>query len=439
MLSDIQQLNAADRDQFVQLLGGIYEHSPWVAEQTWAARPFSSLVHLTQSLSDTVARADNNRKLELLRAHPELAGKVTPGHALTGESADEQTRAGLANCSPDELTRIRRLNTAYREKFGFPFILAVRGPRGDGLSRQEILATFERRLNNPRDFELEECLRNVNRIAQLRLNDAFHLDLEHGNLVLDWAEQLASFSESPYKERGELTVTYLTQAHRACADQLACWMREDCGFDDVHLDAVGNLVGIYRGSDPDQPRLLTGSHYDTVRNAGKYDGRLGILAPMAWVRHLHQQAKRPPFGIEVICFAEEEGQRYNATFLGSSALTGHFDPAWLMQHDLEGISMRQAMLNAGFNPDDIAALKRDPSQYLGFVEIHIEQGPVLNTAWIPLGVVTSINGSRRFTGQINGTASHAGTTPMNQRRDALVAAAELIVAVESRAASTSGT
>jgi N-carbamoyl-L-amino-acid hydrolase len=198
---------------------------------------------------------------------------------------------------------------------------------------------------------------------------------------------------------------------------------------------VGNVVGVDDGSDPQAPRLLTGSHYDTVRNGGKYDGRLGIFVPMACVKELKQAGRRLPFGIEVVGFAEEEGQRYKATFLGSGALTGHFDPTWLEQLDADGITMRQAMQHAGLCIADIPKLKRDPARYLGFVEVHIEQGPVLNELDLPLGVVTSINGGVRFIGEVIGMASHAGTTPMDRRRDAAAAVAELILYLEKRASS----
>jgi N-carbamoyl-L-amino-acid hydrolase len=142
-----------------------------------------------------------------------------------------------------------------------------------------------------------------------------------------------------------------------------------------------------------------------------------------------------PFGIEVVGFAEEEGQRYAATFLGSSALTGHFDAAWLDQADADGVTMREAMRIASL-PGQMAAIaaeQRDPANYLGFVEVHIEQGPVLNELDLPLGIVTSINGSRRFLGEVIGTASHAGTTPMDRRHDAALAVAELALAVEQAA------
>jgi beta-ureidopropionase / N-carbamoyl-L-amino-acid hydrolase len=432
----IEQLNAAPAADFVRLLDGTYEHSPWVAEQAAAQRPFRSLAGLKRALAAVVDASPREVQVKLVRAHPELAGKAMVAKTLTAESTNEQGKAGLTDCTPEEFAKIQRLNADYNAKFGWPFILAVRGPRGTGLARQQIIDTFERRLAGTPAFELAECLRNIHRIAEIRLNDKFGAVPEQGNLVWDWAEELAAHSDPGFREQGQLTVTYLTEAHQTCARRLQWWMK-DCGFDEVTLDAVGNVVGVYHGSDPGARRLLTGSHYDTVRNAGRYDGRLGIFVPMACVRELHRAGRRLPFGLEVVGFAEEEGQRYKATFLGSGALTGHFDPAWLDQTDADGVSMRDAMRAAGLPAElsAIAALKRDPAKYLGFVEVHIEQGPVLNELGLPLGVVTSINGSVRYLGEVQGTASHAGTTPMDRRHDAAAAVAELVLYVEQRAAS----
>jgi N-carbamoyl-L-amino-acid hydrolase len=429
----LERLNAATRAEFVALLDGTYEHSPWIADAAFDARPFSSLPALKHALVRAVRAAGREAQLGLIRAHPELAGKAMVANTLTAESTNEQGKAGLTACTPQEFARIGELNAAYNAKFGFPFILAVRGPRGIGLTRHQIISAFERRVGNHPGFEFAEALRNIDRIAEIRLDDKFATAPVQGNLVWDWAESLARFSEPGYAERGELTVTYLTDAHRAVAAQLADWMREDCGFDEVAIDAVGNVVGVYHGSDRAAPRLITGSHFDTVRNGGKYDGRLGILVPMACVRELHRRGERLPFGFEVVGFAEEEGQRYDAVFLGSGALTGHFDTAWLDQADANGVRMRDAMAAAGLRPEDIPALKRDPKRYLGFVEVHIEQGPVLNELDLPLGVVTSINGSVRHVGEIIGLASHAGTTPMDRRRDAATGVAELALFVERRA------
>ncbi|GKS94407.1 2-oxo-4-hydroxy-4-carboxy-5-ureidoimidazoline decarboxylase [Acidovorax sp. SUPP2825] len=429
----LEQLNAAAPEEAARLLDGLYEHSPWIAAQALAARPFRSLAQFKHAMVRVLAQAPREAQLALVRAHPELAGKAMVANALTAESAREQGTAGLTQCTPEEFARIQQLNAEYNVRFGFPFILAVRGPRGTGLPRQDIIDTFARRLTNPPDFELAEALRNIHRIAEIRLNDLFGVAPTLGNGVWDWQETLAQHSDPGFAEKGQLTVTYLTDAHRACAQRISHWMR-DCGFDEVAVDAVGNVVGRYHGATPDAPLLMTGSHYDTVRNGGKYDGRLGIFVPMACVRELHRQGRRLPFGIEVVGFSEEEGQRYKATFLGSGALIGDFDPAWLDQKDADGVTLREAMQHAGLCIDDIPKLQRDPGRYLGFVEVHIEQGPVLNELDLPLGVVTSINGSVRFVGEMHGMASHAGTTPMDRRRDAAAAVAELILAVEARAA-----
>ncbi len=311
----------------------------------------------------------------------------------------------------------------------------MRGPRGTGLSREQIIAAFERRVANHPDFEAAENLRNIHRIAEIRLNDKFGVKPSLGQQAWDCAELLSQHSDPGYEEHGQLTVTYLTPAHQACQVQLQRWMLE-CGFDEVNIDAVGNVVGVYHGTDPKAKRLLTGSHFDTVRNGGKYDGRLGIFCALVCVRELQRAGQRLPFGFEVVGFAEEEGQRYKATFLGSGALVGQFDAKWLDQEDADGVKMIDAMRAAG-RPATLAAiraLRRNPSDYLGFVEVHIEQGPVLNELHLPLGVVTSINGSVRYLGEVHGMASHAGTTPMNQRRDAATAVAELALYVEKRAA-----
>lgn len=425
-------VNHGTPQQAHELLQGLYEHSPWLVEAVLPKRPFASPAALKWALAQALDEAGVAAQEALIRAHPELAGKAALAGTLTSESTDEQSRAGLAHCSAEEYAELHQLNHDYQARFGWPFILAVRGPRGTGLNRTQILQAMRRRLHSTPEAERRECIRQIHRIAELRLNDKLGLHPQHGNQVWDWAEHLAQHSDEGFAQRGELATTYLTPAHRAVAAQLAHWMRA-CGFDDVHHDAVGNVVGVYHGQATDAPRLLTGSHYDTVRNGGKYDGRLGILVPMACVQQLHAAGQRLPFGLEVVGFAEEEGQRYKAAFLGSSALVGNFDAQWLEQADANGITMRQAMADAGLDPAGIAALKRDAARYLGFVEVHIEQGPVLCQAHQPLGVVSAINGSVRWRGEVRGTASHAGTTPMGQRADAAMVVAEWMVALEARA------
>lgn len=433
MALTLEQINTATAAEAATLLDGLYEHSPWVAEAALAHRPFRSLAHLKHVMANVVRDAGTDKQLTLIRAHPELAGKAMVSKTLTAESTNEQGKAGLTDCTPEEFARIQQLNADYNAKFGFPFILAVRGPRGTGLNRHEIIDTFARRVDNHPDFELGEALRNIHRIVEIRLNDKFGVEPTLGNVVWDWQEKLSQHSDPGFAEKGQLTVTYLTDAHRACAQRISTNMRE-AGFDEVHIDAVGNVVGRYKASKPNAKTLMTGSHYDTVRNGGKYDGRLGIFTPMACVAELSRQGKRLPFDFEVIAFAEEEGQRYKATFLGSGALIGQFNSAWLDQKDADGITMREAMQHAGLCIDDIPKLQRNPADYLGFVEVHIEQGPVLTEIDLPLGIVTSINGGVRYLCEVIGMASHAGTTPMNRRRDALSAVAELSLYIEQRAA-----
>ena len=433
MTLQLEQLNKASPTEALQLLDGLYEHSPWIAEGALKMRPFASWAHLKHCMAQVLSDAGREAQIGLIRAHPELAGKAMVRKELTAESTNEQTKAGLTECTAEEFEKIHALNAAYKQKFGWPFILAVRGPRGVGLNKHQIIASFERRLQGHPDFELAECLRNIHRIVEIRLNDKTGCHPTQGDEVWDWHEALAQHSDPGFKENGQLTVTYLTQAHLACSGSIQSTMKS-AGFDEVYVDAVGNVVGRYHPAQQGAKYLLTGSHYDTVRNGGKYDGRLGIYVPIACVKKLATTQTRLKFGIEVVAFAEEEGQRYKATFLGSGALVGQFNKAWLDQVDADGVSMREAMKQAGLNENDIPKIQRKPSDYLGFVEVHIEQGPVLNEMNLPLGVVSSINGSVRYLCEMMGTASHAGTTPMDRRRDAATAVAELALFMEKRAA-----
>ena len=421
----LEWLNRADDKNALQWLEGLYGQSPWVAQAALAHRPFLSLAHLKWALADSVAQAGHEQQLALIKAHPLLM--VEPAISLTPEA-----QTGLWQATPTQASQLKALNTAYLERFGWPFVIDERGPRGQGLPPQTMLNELSRRLHVSTSVEFAECLRQIHRMAETRLNDKSHTYPVTGAEVWDWHEWLAQFSDPGFAEKGELSVSYLTHAHQACAQTLVLGMRA-CGFDEVCIDAVGNVVGRYHPARPGARYVLTGSHYDTVRNGGKYDGRLGIFVPMACVRELVREGKRLNVGLEVVAFAEEEGQRYKATFLASSALTGSFRQEWLNQIDADGVSMRQAMQQAGLNPADIPSIQRDPSNYLGFVEVHIEQGPVPQSLNLPLGVVTSINGSVRYLIEISGTASHAGTSPMNQRQDAVAGFAEWAVYVEERA------
>ena len=423
-------LNKASDAQALAWFDGLYEHSPWVGQAALQHKPYRSLAHLKWALADSVSRASHEQQLMLVKAHPVLAAKRASG--LTAASQTEQQLAGLWQSTPEQAAQLAQWNQRYQAHFGWPFIIAVRGPRGLGLTPDAILKELERRLDQSPAIEFHECLRQIHRIAETRLHEKCQSRPLLGGEAWDWHEWLAQFSDPGFAERGELSVSYLTPAHVSCAQTLRLGMQA-CGFDEVFIDAVGNVVGRYHPRQTGAQYLLTGSHYDTVRNGGKYDGRLGIFVPMACVRELARVGERLEIGIEVVAFAEEEGQRYKATFLASSALTGEFQPDWLAQQDANGVTMKIALQQAGYRVADIARIRRDPSQYLGFVEIHVEQGPVLHHRHLPLGIVTSINGSVRYLIEISGTASHAGTSPMHQRHDAVAGFAAFAVYVEERA------
>ena len=425
-MTTLSELNQLDAPGFAARLSGMYEHSPWIPERAAQARPFATLAALKVALQEVVARASRDEQLGLLRAHPELAGRAAIAGELTQESTGEQAKSGLDRCSAQEFATLQRLNEEYNAKFGFPFILAVKGPTGEGLAREQVIATFARRLRNRPQDEMAECLRQVHRIAEMRLNDLLGVQLEFGPRIMRQLEEIAAWSDS---DEG-LTCAYMTPAHRRTAQRIAQWM-EEAGMA-VHMDDVGNVVGRYASADPQAKTLMTGSHYDTVRNGGKYDGRLGILLPIALVRHLHERGERLPFHFEVVAFAEEDGVRFKSTFLGSNAVTGRFDMGLLEQQDAAGVPMREAILSAGFDPARIPQLARRKEDVLAFVEVHIEQGPVLLEQGLALGVVTAIAGSSRFLVELSGVASHAGTTPMHMRRDAAAAAAEIVLMVERR-------
>ncbi|MEO8408126.1 MAG: allantoate amidohydrolase [Oxalobacteraceae bacterium] len=253
-----------------------------------------------------------------------------------------------------------------------------------------------------------------------------------GMTIIRRADELALHTETP----GTLTRTYLTDAHRGAAALLANWMRA-AGMD-VRRDAAGNVIGRYEGLTPDAPALLTGSHFDTVPNAGKYDGTLGILLPIVCIAEWNEQGRRFPFAIEVIGFAEEEGVRFKATLLGSRAIAGTFDTALLDKCDEQGQAMRDVMAAAGFDSRQLGAAAFKRENVLGYVEVHIEQGPVLLDENLPVGVVTAISGASRFLVTAIGLAGHAGTVPMALRRDALMAAAEIGLYIEKRCSGASG-
>ena len=253
-----------------------------------------------------------------------------------------------------------------------------------------------------------------------------------GGEILARADVLAAITE----REGMIARSFLTPQHRAAGEKIRGWMRE-AGMD-ADFDALGNVVGRYAGSDPAAPWILTGSHMDTVVDAGRYDGLFGVLSAIACVGVLHARGLRLRHGIEVIAFGDEEGVRFGVSMMGSKALAGRFDATTLERRDAHGVSLGDALRQFGLDPAAIPALARDPARVAAYVESHIEQGPVLLDEGLPVGVVTAIAGTTRVRVAVQGEAGHAGTVPMGRRRDALAAASEMVLALESHCAASGG-
>ena len=261
-------------------------------------------------------------------------------------------------------------------------------------------------------------------MSEMNAASSGHQTASLGNEIVGRIDKLAAISETPEY----LARIFLTKEHRAAADLILDWMRS-AGMR-AHLDAIGNVCGRYEGERPGLPCLMLGSHYDTVRDAGKWDGPLGLITAISCVADLHKRGRRLPFAIEVIGFADEEGVRFASTLLGSRAVAGTFVESVLGTRDAAGISMRDALTQFGLDPHHIGAAARVRSELLAYIELHIEQGPVLEAQNLSVGVVTAIAGATRLAASLTGMAGHAGTVPMRLRRDALAGAAECIVAIE---------
>jgi allantoate deiminase len=245
--------------------------------------------------------------------------------------------------------------------------------------------------------------------------------------VVRRCRQLAEVSE----EQGRLTRRFATPAMAQANALVGGWMAE-AGME-VAMDAAGNLVGHLPGEDPAAGTLLLGSHLDTVRDAGAFDGPLGVLVAVACVERLRAEGARLPFAVDVLGFADEEGLRFGTAYLGSRAVAGTFDPELLDRHDDDGVALRDALGGFGGAPDDLGAASRRGERLLGYCEVHIEQGPVLEERDVPVGVVDAIAGATRAELEFTGRAGHAGTVPMDGRHDAVCAAAEWVLAVEATA------
>ena len=249
--------------------------------------------------------------------------------------------------------------------------------------------------------------------------------------VMERCGRLATISE----ETGAITRPYGSRAMREANDVVAGWMR-DAGME-TREDALGNLIGFYEGAG--EKTLVLGSHLDTVRDAGRYDGILGVMVALACVEGLRDRDEPLPYSIEVAAFADEEGLRFGTTFFGSSVYAGTFEEELLDLTDADGVTLSRAVREFGGDPEALGSCGRKKDDLLGYCEVHIEQGPVLEKKDLPVGVVTAINGQSRLRVGFSGEAGHAGTVPMEERRDALCAAAEFVLEVEATAKSEPGT
>jgi len=250
--------------------------------------------------------------------------------------------------------------------------------------------------------------------------------MNFGARIIEMAHHLAQWSEMPEG----LMCTYFSPVHKAVAVQLREWMLS-AGLQ-AEIDPVGNVIGRYVSDDPAAKTLIVGSHYDTVANAGHFDGRLGILTALVVAEHLHRTGRRLPFHLDVMAFSEEEGVRFSAPYLGSGAIAGCFDESALARRDANDVSLATVLRKEGVELLGIQKLARRRESLRGYLEVHIEQGPVLLQRDLPVGIVTSITGSARYRIAIQGVAGHSGTVPMPLRRDAATAAAEIVLAVERR-------
>jgi allantoate deiminase len=253
---------------------------------------------------------------------------------------------------------------------------------------------------------------------------------DDARLVLERCDQLGGYSE----ETDHLTRSYGSEAMRQVNETVQAWMQ--AASMRPKQDAIGNLVARYEAATSDAKTLLLGSHLDSVRDAGKYDGPLGVLVALACVERLAARRQRLPFAVELLAFADEEGLRYHTAYLGSSAFAGTFQHEWLSLTDEAGVTLADAIRSFGGNPSALDHATHHRDTLLGYCEVHIEQGPLLETNGLPIGVVSAIQGQTRVAMVMTGTAGHAGTVPMSLRHDALCAAAEVVVAVERIAQST---
>ena len=425
----IDKVNSLGAEDFLLAFGDVAEHAPWVAEKAMADRPFADRRAMTETFIDAVFDAGEPEKLALIRGHPDLAGRAAIDGGLAEASKREQSGAGLDRLTAEEFARFTALNNAYRKNFDFPFILAVKG-----IDKHGILRSFEDRLDNDSETEFFNAIRQIVQIVAFRIEERVSWSQFDPNPIgeraLTMIEALASISAGS----DQLTRLYLTPEHKRASVLVGEWMKQ-AGLS-VHMDAAASMHGFLpagRAGFRSAKRLLIASHIDTVVDGGRYDGSLGVVAGILAIEELRARGIALPFGLEIIAFGDEEGVRFPKTLIGSSAISGMIEPSILEITDHTGETLREALLEFDCDPTALHSEAYSSEEIIGYLEVHIEQGPVLDQSDEPLGVVTAIAAQSRHRIRVSGEAGHAGTVPMALRRDALAGAAEIISTVEALA------
>ena len=461
MIYSIAELNEMSRSQFTEALDGIFEQTPSIAFESWNHRPFKDFDALYQSMVEVVWKTSSEQQLALIRSHPDLGSRLK----MAEFSVQEQAGIGLDRLSPERFEKFQALNQQYHDRFDFPFIIAVKNHTQDS-----ILQAFTDRVDHSLDVEFKQALIEILAIAEFRLLEKlrgsplaplgkggtgivqdsknsknFLVPLSFGGACPEGVGdlggslrikgdrlmarifELAKIGELP---NGGVCRLAFTKEDILARDQISHWM-QDAGMT-VRVDAAGNLIGRYAGSG-ELAALTTGSHIDTVPVGGKYDGCLGVIAGIEIVQTLKDHNLRLQHPFEVIVFSDEE-----RSVIGCKAMSGGIvdGPEYYVR--LDGTPIQTCLEKVGGNWNQIHTAKRDRSDVKAFVELHVEQGGVLESVNCPIGVVEGIVGQHRFAVKVMGRMNHAGSTPMNGRKDALLAAAKIIVAVNDIAIATPG-
>ena len=441
MLYTISQLNEMNRSQFTDVFGHVFEQTPSIVAETWSQRPFKDFDALHQAMTTVLWQLTSQQQLALIRSHPDLGTRIKMADA----SIREQSSVGLDRLSSEDFAKFQHLNQQYLDRFEFPFIIAVKNHTQDS-----ILEAFVDRLENASAIEFKQALVEILQIAKFRL-----LELQipvnslptpnSGGAGLENLEKMGSLAVNGDRlmahifelatigglENGGVCRLAFSAEDLLGRQQVSTWMQE-AGMT-VRVDAAGNMIGRYAGLS-DRAAIATGSHIDTVPVGGRYDGVLGVLAGIELVQTLRDHSLRLQHPIEVIVFSDEE-----RSVIGCKAMRGGILEAPEYYARTDGTSIQSCLKQVGGNWDEISTARRDGDrEMIAFVELHVEQGGVLEANGAAIGIVQGIVGQYRFAVKVTGRMNHAGTTPMNDRKDALLAAAKIIVAVNDIAIGSPG-